>query len=200
MEYLFCDDWLIFAADKNGYIYTVNTEMWDLWIDLPDGSDQEPYALERFALAYAFKNWLDLDWQPAIRENFGQLHLIHLDRFKLDPGKQPAGLTPEQIEEITYKIRARGFITEDRKIEVVDALVDLAKDLAAGKRYETHEYNQSIHYYTLDRFNSAGKAEPTHQDDDADDSDQPKECPSCRQLCGPEEFTHHGVCLTCMGL
>lgn len=215
LQYLFCDDWLIFACNPAGYVFTANTESWPSWLDQPMASEQQPYALERFILPIALANFQDLNWQPAEFPG-GHLHVKDLPTAGRQPGSlQPAdelkdaivnkmldrglisdkekpevyealdhlfdqpfidqeprqpslspwllaahykdpGLAPELIAAIVYKIRARGLITEDRKIELVDALTDLVADLAAGTVYETHHYNQPVENMILSSLNRKG--------------------------------------------
>lgn len=229
LQYLFCDDWLIFACNPAGYVFTANTESWPSWLDQPMASEQQPYALERFILPIALANFQDLNWQPAEFPG-GHLHVKDLPTAGRQPGSlQPAdelkdaivnkmidraliddkekpevyealddlldgkpavsgsadleyqepwhdpgdfvtaeqamalaekaaapALSPGLIAAIVYKIRARGLITEDRKIELVDALTDLVADLAAGSVYETHHYNQPVENMILSSLNRKG--------------------------------------------
>ena len=166
LQYLFCDDKLIFACNDQGYVYIANTEDWAAWLDLPLHADQEPFAIERFALPHAFEDWDTLGWQPA-RFEAGHLHIKDLRQ----PGTP--GLSADQIAGITYKIRARGLISEDQKTELVDALVEYSAEAIAGLIYEPHHYNQPVE--DMVRESLARRA----ADDLEDDQTPTRRCPSC---------------------
>ena len=73
-----------------------------------------------------------------------------------------AGLTPEQIAAITYKVRSFGLITEDRKPELINALIACSGDLEQGIAYEPHEpYNAPVEDLVADML--ADKVGPTHR-------------------------------------
>ncbi len=62
LTYKFCDDWFIYAEDDQGRLWTVCTELWPEWIDLPPGTDQEENAVERYMLPVARRHWARLNW------------------------------------------------------------------------------------------------------------------------------------------
>jgi hypothetical protein len=161
LRYLFCDDWLIFAANDNGYIYTVNTEMWPVWLDQPEGASEEPYALERYILPFAMTHWDKLDWTATVFSN-GHLHLKDLKRPNMRAAYYESHDFDERVEliaGITYRIRSHGLITEDRKEEVIKALVAYFKDADSGITYETHDKNQPVEELVVELLDAAKEAQ-----------------------------------------
>lgn len=63
--YLKCDDWFIYAKDKEGNVYSLVTECWGAWNDLHEGADQEEGAVEKYMLPIAFKKWDSMDWRKC---------------------------------------------------------------------------------------------------------------------------------------
>jgi hypothetical protein len=61
--YAFCEDWLIFAKDKEGKLFFVITEMWPEWSDLPDNASWEENAVEKYMLPIARKKWASLRFE-----------------------------------------------------------------------------------------------------------------------------------------
>ena len=57
MKYTFCDDWLILATDGAGRHYYVVTELWEEWLDFPEGADRERGSVEKYSTADALP-WL----------------------------------------------------------------------------------------------------------------------------------------------
>jgi hypothetical protein len=47
LEILGADDWGIYAADAMDRVFCLSTECWPEWLDLPDGTDQEPHSVAR---------------------------------------------------------------------------------------------------------------------------------------------------------
>lgn len=68
LKFLTCDDWLIIAVDQERKAYYVITELWEEWLDLPEGADQEENAVAKYMLPIAFKEWDRLSWKPVIDE------------------------------------------------------------------------------------------------------------------------------------
>ena len=68
LNYAFCDDWFIYAKDENGNLYSVNTELWDEWLNFPKGSDEEENAIEKYMLPIAYKKWNLLHWFKIPKE------------------------------------------------------------------------------------------------------------------------------------
>jgi len=62
MKYTFCDEWLILATDGERLYYVV-TELWDEWLDFPEGADQEEGAVEKYMLPIALSRWDSLPWK-----------------------------------------------------------------------------------------------------------------------------------------
>lgn len=56
LEYVKCDDWLIFFCDLNtDKMYFVCTELWPEWANLHENADQEDNAIEKYMLPIALK-------------------------------------------------------------------------------------------------------------------------------------------------
>jgi hypothetical protein len=72
LEYIMCEDWFIYAKDKDGKLYYVNTELWPEWKDIANqqGKDigdvwQEKDAIEKYMLPIAKKKWNNLNWHKT---------------------------------------------------------------------------------------------------------------------------------------
>lgn len=65
LKYVFCDDWLIFAIDKQKRLYYVNTEMWPEWLDIPEKQQWQANAVRKYMLPIARKDWNNFYWRPA---------------------------------------------------------------------------------------------------------------------------------------
>lgn len=67
LKYAFCDDWLIFAYDKNGDLYYVNTELWPDWAEIPNWKEEAwtPGSVEKYMFPVAKKNWNSLGWRKS---------------------------------------------------------------------------------------------------------------------------------------
>lgn len=65
LQYIRCDDWLIIAADPDGKLYCVMTELWPEWLDMPARADSQAGAVERWMLPIAFIRWANLNWRPV---------------------------------------------------------------------------------------------------------------------------------------
>jgi|GEM_PF-5061279 len=76
LQFSFCDDWLIFTRDKDAYLYYVSTEFWPAWLDLPEGADQEPNAVEKYMLPIAKKHWNQLRWNPCHLDDYRRYQLV----------------------------------------------------------------------------------------------------------------------------
>lgn len=63
LTYAFCEDWLIYARDKEGRLFFVITEMWTEWLDCPENADQEPNAIEKYMLPVARRKWDNLTFE-----------------------------------------------------------------------------------------------------------------------------------------
>lgn len=66
LEYAFCDDWNIYAKDKNGNLWWVSTEMWEEWLNHPEKVLREHDAVERYMLPAALRKWDKLCFQPCL--------------------------------------------------------------------------------------------------------------------------------------
>ena len=64
LKYLFCEDWFIYAYDKNNKLYFANTELWPEWSNFLD-NQQEKDAVEKYILPIAKENWNEISWQDA---------------------------------------------------------------------------------------------------------------------------------------
>ena len=64
-EYVFSDDWSIFAKDETGQMYCVSTELWHEWLDFPKTAAAEPNAVEKYMLPFAKKKWNELKWKKC---------------------------------------------------------------------------------------------------------------------------------------
>lgn len=49
-----CDDWLIYARDRNGNAYYISTELWSDWLNCQPGADSDPKAIEHHMLPAAW--------------------------------------------------------------------------------------------------------------------------------------------------
>lgn len=65
LSFAFCDDWAVYAKDKNNNLYFVNTELWQQWGEVPNYPEctQEKHAIEKYMLPIVLKNWDKLYWQ-----------------------------------------------------------------------------------------------------------------------------------------
>jgi hypothetical protein len=74
MEYLFCEDWMIYAKDEAGQIYCVVTECWPEWSQFPESAAYEPNAVEKYMLPIAKAKWDKLSWRDCYA-NVSQINL-----------------------------------------------------------------------------------------------------------------------------
>lgn len=65
LTYVFCDDWFIFAVDKDNVLYLVCTELWSDWLDCPKNADKEENAVEKYIFPIAKKRWNFLNWEKT---------------------------------------------------------------------------------------------------------------------------------------
>jgi hypothetical protein len=80
LKYVFCDDWLIFAIDRQKNLYYIITEMWMEWCDLPENADQEKNAIKKYMLPVALKKWGNLRW-IKIDEECGNPKFSYLKHY-----------------------------------------------------------------------------------------------------------------------
>ena len=101
MKYKYCDDWFIYAEDEEGNLCMVSTEQWPCWLNLHEGADEEPCAVETYMLPIARRHWDDLPWVyacPAMRfltgQNWKSMDVFMALMFELDwePMGQPEPL------------------------------------------------------------------------------------------------------------
>lgn len=66
LKYRFCDDWAIFATDRDNDWYSVTTELWPEWGQIPGKTFEEAIAednaVEKYMLPIAKQRWEHLDW------------------------------------------------------------------------------------------------------------------------------------------
>lgn len=71
LKFVFCEDWFIYAIDRNKNLYYVNTEFWVEWGDLDDDLETsldkayEKGAIKKYMLPVAFKQWHMINWHKA---------------------------------------------------------------------------------------------------------------------------------------
>jgi len=63
LKLAFCEDWFIYARDKDGNLYSVCTEIWPEWESIPEADQQRPTAVEDYMLPVARARWNKLDWR-----------------------------------------------------------------------------------------------------------------------------------------
>jgi hypothetical protein len=60
-KFVFAEDWLIYAIDKNKNLYFVNTELWEEWLDVPQEETFKNNSIKKYMLPIALKenylNW-----------------------------------------------------------------------------------------------------------------------------------------------
>lgn len=69
--FLTCDDWMIYARDRHGYVWYVVTELWPEWENY---DHRELNAVAKYMLPIAFRRWNSLPWQQALDDNDRPLH------------------------------------------------------------------------------------------------------------------------------
>ncbi|RRJ54630.1 hypothetical protein EHV15_34095 [Paenibacillus oralis] len=78
LRYVFCEDWFIYAKDRCGKLYFINTELWHNWADLSEEQQDDEKAVEKYMLPIARKNWNSLRWIRADENHFSEVSFLLL--------------------------------------------------------------------------------------------------------------------------
>ncbi len=68
-QYTYCDDQMILATDGTRHYYVI-TELWDEWLDFPEGAGRERGSGEKYLLPIALKRWDSLCWEAVDRPDW----------------------------------------------------------------------------------------------------------------------------------
>jgi len=64
LEFELAEDWFIYARHTvTGQLYSISTEIWEEWLDVPEKEQQRGDAVEVYMLPVARKYWGSLPWK-----------------------------------------------------------------------------------------------------------------------------------------